>query len=207
MKPKFVYFDVGGVVIMDFSGTNKWQELKNELGITPDKDQKFEEFWNKYEKEICISRETDSLIPLIKEEFKVNIPDNYSLLIDGFVKRFEQNKSIWPVIEKIAKQSKVGLLTNQYLNMFPALKSRGLLPNISWDVILDSSIEKIQKPDPQIFQLAQERAGFKGQEILFVENSPKHINAALTFNWQTFLYNSSNPENSSKELLDFYRKL
>ena len=32
-KLSFIYFDVGGVVIQDFSGTNKWSQLKRELGI------------------------------------------------------------------------------------------------------------------------------------------------------------------------------
>lgn len=29
---KFIYFDVGGVVIDDFSGNDSWRELKVELG-------------------------------------------------------------------------------------------------------------------------------------------------------------------------------
>jgi hypothetical protein len=31
---KFVYFDLGGVTILDFSGTNEWFKLKQELGIS-----------------------------------------------------------------------------------------------------------------------------------------------------------------------------
>jgi hypothetical protein len=31
---KFVYFDVGGVLIKDFSKTNKWEELKKAKNIT-----------------------------------------------------------------------------------------------------------------------------------------------------------------------------
>ena len=90
---KFIYFDVGGVVIKDFSGTNKWEELKVELGIPKDKDQEFEDIYDFYQDEINTTREIDSLIPIYKEKFGITLPDNYSFLVDGFVKRFE--KKYW----------------------------------------------------------------------------------------------------------------
>lgn len=34
---KFIYFDVGGVAIRDFNGTDKWENLKKELGIPKEK--------------------------------------------------------------------------------------------------------------------------------------------------------------------------
>lgn len=30
---KFVYFDIGGVVVKDFSGNNKWNEMKKFMGV------------------------------------------------------------------------------------------------------------------------------------------------------------------------------
>lgn len=45
---KFVYFDIGGVVIEDFSGNKKWEELKQELGVSSDKFAEFDELYNKY---------------------------------------------------------------------------------------------------------------------------------------------------------------
>ena len=44
---KFVYFDVGGVLLLDYSGTDKWQQMKLDLGIVGDLDNIFEELWNK----------------------------------------------------------------------------------------------------------------------------------------------------------------
>jgi FMN phosphatase YigB (HAD superfamily)/dephospho-CoA kinase len=200
----FVYFDLGGVVELDFSGTNKWKQLKKELGIPSDKDKEFEDFWNKYEAEVNIGRDVETLIPLIKEKFGSKLPDKYSLLIDGFVNRFEVNKSIWPVIDKIHQKCRIGLLTNMYPRMFEAIKNRGLLPSVTWDVIIDSSVVGIQKPDPRIFELGEKRAGVKGKKILFVENTPSHVRAAKDFGWQTFLYNSAHPKDSSNRLLALF---
>lgn len=202
---RFVYFDVGGVIIHDFTVSNKWAELEKEIGIIDS--QKFIKFWDKYEPELCIGRNTETLIPLIENQFGIKFPTGYSLLIDGFVKRFEANKSIWPVINKINQKCKIGLLTNMYPQMLTEIEKHNLLPKISWDIIIDSSVVKVQKPDPHIFALAEQKANVAEKEILFVENSPKNINAANNFGWQILLYDSSNPTESNEKLLEVFNAL
>lgn len=207
MKPKFVYFDLGGVAILDFSKTNKWQELRRELGVSPERDPDFVDLWSQYSDRICIDLDVDTLLPIIKQKFGPQLSPSYSLLIDGFVNRFAANESIWPVMNEIHRSCKVGLLTNAYLRMYQAVKERGILPEVTWDTLIDSSVVGLQKPDPRIYNLAEEKADSKGSEILFVENSPEHVNAAKAFDWQTFLYDPANPEDSSSKLLKFYKNL
>jgi HAD superfamily hydrolase (TIGR01509 family) len=198
---KFIYFDVGGVVVKDFSETNKWDDLKRELGIPLNRSQEFEDIYNQYQDEINTNRKIDSLLPIYKEKFNIKIPDKYSLLVDGFIKRFEKNSSIWPIIETAKSKFKIGLLTNMYPNMLIEIKKAGLLPDIDFDQVVDSSVEKVQKPYKAIYQLAEGRSGFKGNEILFVDNSEKHLNATKEFGWTVFLYDSSNYDKSSMELM------
>ncbi len=200
----FVYFDVGGVVILDFSKTDKWAQLKKELEITAGKEREFEVFWNRYEPDVNSGRDVETLIPLIKERFGSNPPRGYSFLMDGFVNRFEANRSIWPVIDKIHTKCKIGLLTNMYPHMLDAIKGRGLMPDVKWDVIIDSSTVGFPKPDPRIFELGEKKANAKGKEIMFVENSQTHINAAKDFGWQIFLYDPANPKESSNKLLEIF---
>lgn len=176
MVTKFVYFDLGGVVIRDFSGTNNWEEVKKEWNIT-------DEYWDEFEPKLCEGKET------ISPEF-----------LNAFVSRFEANPSIWPVIRTFHKKFPIGLLTNMYPGMFEAIKNRNILPNEAWDIIIDSSLVKIAKPNPAIYKLAEKKAGVTGNEILFVENTKGNIETAKLFNWQTFLYNSANPEESSQKL-------
>ncbi len=204
---KFVYFDLGGVVELDFSKTDKWSEFKKEIGITSITDVEFEKFWEKFEYQVCIGQDIESLIPILKENFGIGLSEGYSVLIDGFVNRFEINKTIWPAIEEIRKSCRIGLLTNMYPGMFQAIKKRGIIPDVDWEVIIDSSVEGVAKPDPAIFKLAEERAGEKGDQILFVENSPGNIATAQKFAWETFLYDPAHPDNSSHDLLTFFRSL
>lgn len=201
---RFVYFDLGGVVNKDFSATGKWDDLREELGIKPS--ETYEKFWAAVEKDICTREEVDTLLPILKEKFGAKIPKHYSLL-DTFVKRFEKNESIWPVIDEIHKTAQIGLLTMMYPHMFDAIEKSEILPHITWDVVVDSSVVKLVKSDPKIYELAQEKAGVSGNEILFVENSKKYLPIAKSFGWQTFFYDSTNYEKSSEELLNFWKTL
>jgi FMN phosphatase YigB (HAD superfamily) len=199
----FIYFDVGGVVELDFSKTNKWAEMKRDMGITPNNIATFDALFNRYKREICISRQVDSLIPIFEKECQIKLPKNYSWL-DDFVSRFEKNPSIWPVIEKIHKNCKIGLLTDMYPGMLKAIIAKNLLPPVSWDVIIDSSVVGYKKPDLEIFEIAESEAGVKKDEILFVENQEENIEAATNFGWQTFLYDSANPVESSRRLSELF---
>lgn len=200
----FVYFDLGGVVEKDFSATKKWDDVREELGISPSME--YEEFWADVEKDICTRRDVNDLLPILKDKFGAKIPDNYSLL-DTFVKRFEKNESIWPVINEIHKTTRIGLLTMMYPHMLDVIRASGILPDINWDIIIDSSVVKLVKSDPQIYKLAQETAGVDGSEILFIENSKKYLPIAESFGWKTFWYDSSNYAKSSKDLLTFWESL
>lgn len=195
----FIYFDVGGVAVLDFSKTEMWEDLKKELGITAINNQRFEEIWKEHELEICLNRDVDSLLPLLREDIKLTVPENYSLL-EGFIKRFRVNPEIWPLINELKRKYRIGLLTNMYPRMLDELTKQQLLQDLDWDVVIDSSRVGLQKPDPKIFALAMERAGVKPEEILFVENSDEHIQAAKAAGWQTFLYDPSNIQVATKVL-------
>lgn len=200
-KVKFIYFDVGGVLILDFSNTTKWQELKSDLGITPETDPEFETVWQKHKDRICLNLDVDSLIPEIQAKTKIKLPKSYSLLND-FVNRFQANPSIWPVLKLARNQYKIGLLTNMYPRMLEAIKKANLLPEIKWDEIIDSSQVMKQKPNPEIFELATEKSGVKNNEILFIDNSLENILAAQKMGWQAMHYNEQKPEESSQKLME-----
>ncbi|MFA4998704.1 MAG: HAD-IA family hydrolase [Candidatus Paceibacterota bacterium] len=202
----FVYFDVGGVVINDCKGNDKWEKMMREIGIKKEDDDKFNEFYEKYEKEVSIGKDIDSIIPLIKKIFGVNFPAGYSMLAD-FINRFEKNIYIQPVIDKIKQNCKMGLLTNMYPRMLSAMTEKGIMPEANWDVIIDSTVERLRKPDSAIFELAERKANAKKDEILFIDNTTVNINTAKDFGWRTFFYNSSDHKKSCADLLDFYEKI
>jgi FMN phosphatase YigB (HAD superfamily) len=199
----FIYFDVGGVLNDDFSGSNnKWTELLKEIGIGGNKVDAFKSLLKKNESEICTTRDVDTLIPIFEDEFGITFPSKYSLK-ESILKRFYANPDIWPLIESLKQKIPIGLLTNMYPGMLDEIKQKNILPDVEWDVVIDSSVEQVTKPDKEIFVIAQHKAGVPNNKILFVDDRPENIEAAKAFGWHTFLYDSSNHKKSVDELGKF----
>jgi FMN phosphatase YigB (HAD superfamily) len=203
VRPKFVYFDVGGVLIDDFSGNDKLVDLLCELGVTEANRLAFDQIWVKYKDRVCIDLDVDEALVDLREA-GFSIPQDYSLLRDGFVKRFYRNEAIWPVVDGV-DVTRVGLLTNMYVRMLDGITEAGLLPpGVSeWQVVVDSSKVGLQKPDREIFELATQMSGYEPAEILFIDNTEEHVLAARQNGWQAFLYDSSDHVGSSKALQEY----
>lgn len=201
----FVYFDVGGVAIKDFSDSPKWENMMDDIGVPVERREEFNVLYKKYDTEICVGLDIDTLVPVFQKNLDLKLPVDFSML-KYFVDHFEKNASIWPSIEKAKELVQIGLLTDMYPRMLDLIKSRGLLPQIGWDVVVDSSIEKVRKPTKEIFNLATLRSGVKPEEILFIDNRQWNVDGAKASGWQTFLYDSSNYEKSSKDLAAFLSK-
>jgi FMN phosphatase YigB (HAD superfamily) len=206
---KFIYFDVGGVAILDFSKTNKWHEMTQTLGVDESNRKRFDDIFNEFEPEICVGKKSlDEFVKVVKTELGMILPADYSMLKD-FVDRFEANVSLHPILNKLSECYQLGLLTNMYPDMLDRIKERSILPQIEWNAVIDSSIEGVMKPQEEIYKLAEDKSGFKGGKILFVENSAMHVEAAKKRGWQTVLYDPSDISGSNmrlKKLLGIKRK-
>src|SRR5258706_2118095 len=150
---QFIYFDVGGVALLDFSKTNKWNEMMNDLGVTEDIRPKFDELFDAHEKKICVGEDINIFINEARSTLGINFPQSYDMTAD-FVNRFEKNTTILSLLDKLKNDFKLGLLTGQYPNMLNKIFEKGLLTKNIWNVIIDSSIEGVTKPDPEIYLLA-----------------------------------------------------
>lgn len=202
----FVYFDIGGVVIKDFSNSTKWEQMNQEMGVNQTNHAAFKALWQRYQDRIDLDQDIDNLVPLLRSEVGLHLPDNFSWL-NELVDRFLPNYSLWPVIQEVQKTAKIGLLTNMYPRMLPAIQGSGLLPPVHWEVVLDSSILQIKKPEQKIYELAQQQAKVSADQILFVDNKAENLEVPNQLGWHTFLYNSADYENSSHQLEEYFQSL
>lgn len=196
---KFIYFDIGGVLVKDFSASNKWDQMTDKWGIPKDKKKMFDELYDEFEKEVCVGRSVEEFLPIAKEKFGIKFPKNYSLGID-FVNRFYKNEGLEKIIFDIKNDYQFGLLTNMYPKTLQMLRERNLIPDIDWATVIDSSVEKCKKPEEQIYICAQNRAQVKPDEILFVDNILKNLEIPKEMGWKTFLFDSANYEESNRKL-------
>ncbi|MCL5009752.1 MAG: hypothetical protein M1433_02110 [Candidatus Parvarchaeota archaeon] len=195
----FVYFDVDRVLTFGFD----WEMLESDIGIPDGKQGEFMHFWNEHDYELNTGKDIDALIPEIESLFGAKFPNGYSFLNDGFVARLSANKTLWPIVENLRKSLPIGLLTNMYPHMLDAIGKRGLLPDVPWDAVIDSSVEGMQKPDYRIFELAERRSRARSDEILFIDNYIDNVNAASEFGWKTFLYDPENANESTNRLMRY----
>lgn len=196
----FVYFDVGGVVAFDFSGTTKWYDLMDELGVPKTKQEAFLTLWRQYAEAVCSTMDIEDMRGIVEKSLGIKLAPNYSLL-EGFVKRMEPNVSILPAIETAKQHGGIGLLTNMYKGMLPALQNKGALPDSAWNAVIDSFAVGVAKPDARIFDIAQKHAGIPAEQILFVDNTQENLDTPHSLGWQTFLYNPAQTPTSNQKLL------
>ncbi len=193
------------MLIEDLSCSTKGNEMIRELGI--DDIERFWRVWDEIaEPRVCLDYPADDFHHVIENQLGGTIPQGYSLMRDGFTSRFERNKTIGEAINHSIGRVGLGLLTNMYKDMLPLIRQKQLLPNVEWNVVVDSWDVKLQKPDSRIFDLATTRVGTPKEQILFVDNTLGHITAAQEFGWQTFHYKSDNYPQSSQHLAEFLAK-
>lgn len=200
-KVSFVYFDVGGVLIQDFSSSEKWEHMKMDMGLPPVRDKEYEDYYESIEDDLAFGNvDIDNLMPDIEKRFDFRFPPGFSML-SYFLDHFDKNESIWPIVSMCQeKGAKIGLLTDQYPRLLDGIKERGLFPPVTWDVEIDSTIVRLKKPMPEIYELAGREAGVKPMEIMFIDNKQSNLDPAARMGWQTHFYNAQDYSNSSRVL-------
>ncbi len=99
----------------------------------------------------------------------------------------EIDPRIVTLIKKLKTKYKTVLLTNAHHEFIePLLQSSGL--DKLFDKVVISSKVGIIKPDPRIFQLTLDELGIRAQEVLFIDDQTRHIEAARTVGLQAIYY-------------------
>lgn len=96
-----------------------------------------------------------------------------------------------------AEHYAIGLLTNIMPGQIEAMIKRGILPDVSYTAIIDSSEVKTIKPEKEIYELAAAKAGCKPEEILFVDDSRANIRPAARLGWHVLWFDDYSPEESA----------
>ena len=172
------------------------------MGIPEEIKPKLNLLFDEHENKICVGEDINIFIQEARQKLGLSFQSNYDMTSD-FVNRFEVNKPISKLIRKLKKDFMLGLLTNQSPGMLSMIIEKGLMPKVDWDVIIDSSLEKIRKPDPEIYLLAENKVKADPKSILFVDNKQSLLEPARKRGWQVFEYDPSNPEISTTRLQRF----
>lgn len=180
MPPKFIFFDLGNVVLK-FSHEQMCRQIGELLGADGKKVYDF-----------VFAGDENSLMERL-DAGKLSGRDFYEALCEQFGTRpdfgqfcraiaeiFEANGSIFPVITHLAVAGyRMGLLSNtNELHWQWILKHRyGLVPGVFDPVILSFEL-KVSKPSQEIFKIAAEKAGVAPEDIFYTDDTAGHVEGA-----------------------------
>lgn len=185
---RFVYFDINGCLVRFFH--KAFTKLSIETGVGAEAIEAA--FWH-YNDEVC--RGTISMDDFnTRFSEKMNIPkiDWMHYYLDALEPISEMQEFVgW-----VAENYYVGLLSNIMPGFIDALKQRQLIPNINYNVIIDSSQVGAVKPEAKIYEEAQAKSGVLPQEILLVDDSRANLMAAEKMGWHVLWFDNYDPKES-----------
>lgn len=193
-KPvKFVYFDIGGV-LLDFSGS--FVSLSRLLNA-PIKDVR--DFWAPRDDALNRGAMTSGEFwQEVKAHFRYKGADiDFE---DLWITSFRPIKETHTFAKKISRTHKIGLLTNAMPGTVAKTRTQGHIPHANFAAIIESSTLGITKPDPKIYEIAKQRAGVEAGEILFIDDTEKNVLQAHTSGFHSYHFDTNNPAASVEEL-------
>jgi putative hydrolase of the HAD superfamily len=188
----FVYFDINGCLVRFFQ--RAFISIAEDYGVSPDLVETA--FWHLNDdacRGILSSQELNA-----KMAEKIGISD-----VDWnkyYLEAAEPVPGMEKLIKSLSQSYKVGLLTNIMPGLVSSLRRAHKIPDISYDAVIDSSEVGHIKPEPEMYKLAQEKAGVSGQEILFVDDTKANLMAAEEFGWHVLWFDYALPDESQDSI-------
>jgi len=188
----FVYFDINGCLVRFFHAA--FTRLAVDSGAPADVVETA--FWH-YNDQVCRGDMT-------MDEFNAALSTELSLpninWIDYYLDAIEPIPVMDDLVQWAAAHYRIGLLTNIMPGFIDAMQGRGLLPNVKYDVVMDSSKEKLIKPEAEFFKRATKAAHCPAEEILFVDDSRTNLMAAEKTGWHVLWFDDYRPDESAEKV-------
>jgi len=190
---RFVYFDVGGVLMSWQDGHRKVAE---EYNVPLEDLQKvFHENW----RDAC--RGTLDLAAYMHKFASVlGMSEPYPDMTDFWTDRFTVISPVHELAHELKEYYKLGILSNAERGILAKAKKKGLIPDIEWHSFIDSSDHGSIKPEKKIYEIAEEMAGVDPGEIFFIDDVAEHITMAESRGWQGVTFDANDIPGSIKKI-------
>lgn len=189
---RFVYFDVNGCMVHFFQAA--FTKLAHVSGQQPDVVESM--FWH-YNDAVCRGdMSLQELNALFAKRFGLPTLDWEKYYLEAVEPIAEMHElAAWA-----CANYHVGLLTNIMPGFLAALKSRGLVPDLPYDAVIDSSKVGAIKPEKKIYEIATKRTGLKPEEILLIDDSRANLMAAEHYGWRVLWFDDYHPQEAAERV-------
>jgi HAD superfamily hydrolase (TIGR01509 family) len=188
----FVYFDVNGCLVR--VSNRALTQLAHDSGQPADIVESA--FWHNND-QVCRGKIT-------MDEFNAELAKTLHLphlnWIDYYLEAAEPIPEMHELVNWAAEHYGVGLLTNIMPGVVDRMRALGLLPDVPYDAIIDSSVVHSLKPDAKIYELAAAQTSQAPNEILLVDDTRSNLMAAEKSGWRVLWFDDYQAEDSTERI-------
>lgn len=189
---RFVYFDINGCLVRFFH--RAFTRLAEDTGAPADIIETT--FWH-YNDAVCRGEMTiDDFNVALARQFGVAHIDWQSYYLEAIDPIIQMKQ----LVAWASQHYEVGLLSNIMPGFIDAMLQRGLLPSVPYAAIVDSSQVRAIKPEPAIYEQAQQRAQCPASDILLVDDSRTNLMAAERLGWHVLWFDDFRPDESAAKV-------
>ena len=195
---EFVFFDINGCMVRFFQ--RAFSDLAAESGVRPELIE--ETFWH-YNDVVCRGEMT-------MDDFNAALAARIG--IESLDWKAYYMRNVDPIMEMhdcatwVAENYRVGLLSNIMPGFIDEMIATGLLPNLPYTSVVDSSDVGAIKPETRIYEIAAKKTGVEVGDILLIDDSRTNLMAAEKLGWHVMWFDDFRPSESVeriKSTLDF----
>lgn len=190
----FVYFDVNGCLVRFFH--RAFTKIAADTGASSDVVESV--FW-RYNDVVCRGdMSLDEFNRTLARSLEVETfswSEYYLDAVDSITETAE-------LANWVAAHYRIGLLSNIMPGLLSSMIEQGLLPNLPYDAIVDSSTVNAIKPESKIYDIATEMAGCKPEDILLIDDSRGNLMAAEKKDWHVAWFDDYMPAESARTIKD-----
>lgn len=189
MAIKFVYFDIGKI----FHTSDKvFSTAAEKFGISMEG--MVEIYWDLADELTTGKIKTDEFWKICCQKLGAkNGWESYDFA-KSWVGDYEIIPEMHEFAKRVAAKYRIGIISNHFLGLPAEALKQGKIPDLNYEVFINSAEVGVRKPDPKIFEIAEKRCGVEPPDILFIDDQMKNLAVAKERGWQTWQFNYLNPE-------------
>lgn len=194
----FVYFDVNGVLVRFFQ--RAFTALAQDAGVSADAVEAL--FWRHND---AVNKGEMSV-----EEFNHILAEHIGLpgvsWQDYYLANVDPIPEMHECVRWASDNYRIGLMSNIMPGFLQTMIDTGLLPQVPYDAIIDSSQVRAIKPEAAIYEAAARAAGVEPEQLLLIDDGRTNLMAAERLGWHVLWFDDYRPDESQarvRQALEF----
>ncbi len=188
----FIYFDINGCLVRFFH--RAFPAIAQDTGVAPDVIETA--FWQ-YNDALCTGEiSVAEFDRKFAKKLGVDKIDWKAYYMDAV----EPIPEMHELLHWASQHYRIGLLSNIPSGFIDSMIEQKLLPNLTYEAIIDSSVVGIIKPDAKIYEISTKEARAPAGEILLVDDSRANLIPAQKRGWRVMWFNDYDPLESTERV-------